>query len=658
MYFDLVNGVEDILPPEKSFQIDAYDLLPIIDFIRSANEKLTNEHNSQENSELSQPDLYQIEWPEGHKLNIRTPFSTSSWSATVKKNENGWFEIEGSVEIDENTRLSIAQLLELMGQSKNRFIRLGDSDFVALSDKLRKQLNALEVIAAHSHGKLQISPFSAALIDSSILYGEMKLNVDPELKEIRQRIIDSSEYKPDIPDTLKATLREYQKEGFQWIARLNSWGAGALLADDMGLGKTVQTIAYLLFKAKEGPALVVAPASVAPNWKTEFEKFAPSLNVEILNFSQNRSLCIADAKAGDVIITTYGLLLSVKDEITSKQWTTAVLDEAHVIKNRGAKTSGVAMQLKTKYRIMLTGTPVQNHLGELWNLFQFVNPGLLGSYDDFSRRFILPIETAGDKARQKDLDRLVHPFMLRRTKEKVLAELPEKTEIYQTVDLSDEEMAVYEIIREKAEQMLESEGSEKVSINTLAEITRLRQAACSAALVEKQWKGKTSKVEALLEALEPIVESGDSVLVFSQFTSFLSIVKKALDKAKVPYLYIDGSVSVKERQKLVEQFQKGECPVFVISLKAGGLGLNLTRANYVFHLDPWWNPAIEQQATDRAYRIGQHNAVTVYHFLSAGTIEEKIKRLHDRKRDLAENILDGTDMSGKITGRQLLEMIR
>lgn len=658
LYFDLVNGVEDILPPEKSFQIDAYDLLPIIDFIRSANEKLTNEHNSQENSELSQPDLYQIEWPEGHKLNIRTPFSTSSWSATVKKNENGWFEIEGSVEIDENTRLSIAQLLELMGQSKNRFIRLGDSDFVALSDKLRKQLNALEVIAAHSHGKLQISPFSAALIDSSILYGEMKLNVDPELKEIRQRIIDSSEYKPDIPDTLKATLREYQKEGFQWIARINSWGAGALLADDMGLGKTVQTIAYLLFKAKEGPALVVAPASVAPNWKTEFEKFAPSLNVEILNFSQNRSLCIADAKAGDVIITTYGLLLSVKDEITSKQWTTAVLDEAHVIKNRGAKTSGVAMQLKTKYRIMLTGTPVQNHLGELWNLFQFVNPGLLGSYDDFSRRFILPIETAGDKARQKDLDRLVHPFMLRRTKEKVLAELPEKTEIYQTVDLSDEEMAVYEIIREKAEQMLESEGSEKVSINTLAEITRLRQAACSAALVEKQWKGKTSKVEALLEALEPIVESGDSVLVFSQFTSFLSIVKKALDKAKVPYLYIDGSVSVKERQKLVEQFQKGECPVFVISLKAGGLGLNLTRANYVFHLDPWWNPAIEQQATDRAYRIGQHNAVTVYHFLSAGTIEEKIKRLHDRKRDLAENILDGTDMSGKITGRQLLEMIR
>ena len=657
LYFDLVNGVEDTLPPEKTFQIDAYDLIPILDFVREANARM--QESVQEGGEEARrhPNLYNVEWPEGHKLNVRSYHTVSSWSASLKKNKNGWFEMEGSVQIDEDTRLSMSQLLDLIRQSRKRYIRLSDSDFLAISEKLRKQLSSLELIAAHSHGRLQISPFSAALLDASVIDGELHLDVDPELKEIRQRILDSSDYKPQVPSALKATLREYQKEGFQWIARLNSWGAGALLADDMGLGKTVQTIAYLLFKAEEGPALVVAPASVAPNWKTEFDKFAPSLNVEVLNFAANRSTCIANAKAGDVIITTYGLLLSVKEEITKKQWTTAVLDEAHVIKNRGAKTSGVAMQIKTKYRVMLTGTPVQNHLGELWNLFQFVNPGLLGSYDDFNRRFIVPIEIGGDKDRQKDLDRLVHPFMLRRTKEKVLAELPEKTEIYQSVELSKEEMAVYETIREKAEQMLEAEGSDKVSMNTLAEITRLRQAACSAQLIEKKWKGKTSKVEALIEALEPIVESGDSVLVFSQFTSFLSIVRKALDKEKIPYLYIDGSVSVKERQALVEKFQNGECPVFIISLKAGGLGLNLTRANYVFHLDPWWNPAIEQQATDRAHRIGQHNAVTVYHFLSAGTIEEKIKRLHERKRDLAENILDGTDMSGKLTGRDLLELI-
>ena len=641
-YYNLVNGVEDTLPPEKTFQVDAFGLLPILDFIR----------------EQGEDSPYVLEWPEGHKLRLNHRYTASQWNASLKKNKNGWFEMEGSVQLDENTKISVADLLDLIGQSRNRFIRLGENEYIALSERLHRQLMSLDALASRQRGHLQMSAFSAALLDTSMVDGELHLEVDPELIEIRKRILDSSEYKPEIPKTLNATLRGYQVEGYQWIARLNSWGAGALLADDMGLGKTIQTITYMLFKANEGPALVVAPASVAPNWKTEIEKFAPSLNVSILNFTTNRSTCISDAKAGDVIICTYGLLLSVKTEITQKEWITVVLDEAHVIKNRGAKTSGVAMQLKSKYRVMLTGTPVQNHLGELWNLFQFVNPGLLGSYEDFSRRFIAPIEVAKDKDRQQQLDRIVHPFMLRRTKEKVLDELPEKTEIYQTVNLSPEEMAVYEIIRERAQKMLESEDPDKVSVNALAEITRLRQASCSAQLVEKNWKGKSSKIEALIEALEPIIESGDAALVFSQFTSFLAIVQKALEKANIPYLYIDGSIPVKERQKLVEQFQAGECPVFVISLKAGGLGLNLTRANYVFHLDPWWNPAIEQQATDRAHRIGQHNAVTVYHFLSSGTIEEKIKRLHEQKRDLAENILEGTDMSGKITGRELLEMIK
>lgn len=640
LYDKLLDGVGECIPMEKTFLMDAYNLLPMLDFIR-------------ENA-----DEYIVEWPEGQRLNIRNRYSASQWSATLKKNKNGWFEMEGNVQLDDNTVVSMAQLMDLVNGSKGRFIRLSEGEYVALSDKLRRQLSSLNAIFSHSRNKLQISPFSAALLDSSIIDGELQLDVDDELKEIRQRILDSSEYKAELPKNINATLRPYQKEGYEWISRLNSWGAGALLADDMGLGKTLQTITFILSKAEEGPALVVAPASVAPNWKTEFDKFAPSLNVHILNFAANRSTCIADAKAGDVVITTYGLLLSVKTEITKKQWNTICLDEAHVIKNRGAKTSAVAMQLRSAYRIMLTGTPVQNHLGELWNLFQFVNPGLLGSYEDFGHRFITPIEVGNDTERQKQLERIIHPFMLRRTKEKVLNELPDKTEIYQSVELSKEELAVYEVIRKKAEAMLEAEDSEKVSINTLAEITRLRQAACSAQLIEKTWKGKTSKVEALIEALEPIVESGDAALVFSQFTSFLAIIQKELKKAKIPYLYIDGSVSVKERTALVEKFQKGECPVFLISLKAGGLGLNLTHANYVFHLDPWWNPAIEQQATDRAYRIGQHNAVTVYHFLAANTIEEKIRRLHEKKRNLADNILEGTDLSSKLTGKDLLEMVR
>ena len=566
-YYNLVNGVEDTLPPEKTFQVDAFGLLLILDFIREQGENCP----------------YAVEWPEGHKLRLSKRSTASQWSASLKKNKNGWFEMEGTVQLDEDTKISVADLLDLIGQSRNRFIRLGEGEYIALSERLHRQLMGLDALASRQRGHLQMSAFSAALLDTSMVDGELQLEVDPELIETRKRILDSSEYKPEIPKTLNATLRGYQVEGYQWIARLNSWGAGALLADDMGLGKTVQTITYLLFKASEGPALVIAPASVAPNWKTEIEKFAPSLNVSILNFIANRSTFISEAKAGDVVICTYGLLLSVKTEITQKEWTTAVLDEAHVIKNRGAKTSGVAMQLKTKYRVMLTGTPVQNHLGELWNLFQFVNPGLLGSYEDFSRRFIGPIEVAKDKERQQQLDHIVHPFMLRRTKEKVLDELPEKTEIYQTVDLSPEEMAVYEIIRENAQQMLESENSEKVSVNALAEITRLRQASCAAQLVEKNWKGKCSKIEALIEALEPIIESGDAALVFSQFTSFLAIVQKALDKANIPYLYIDGTVSVKERQKLVEKFQNGECPVFIIS------EVPERRMSCVHHLTKgWW----------------------------------------------------------------------
>jgi SNF2 family DNA or RNA helicase len=356
------------------------------------------------------------------------------------------------------------------------------------------------------------------------------------------------------------------------------------------------------------------------------------------------------------------LLLSVKEEITSKEWNTICLDEAHFIKNRGAKTSAVAMKLKSKNRIMLTGTPVQNHLGELWNLFQFVNPGLLGSFEDFNRRFIVPIEQNSNRIAQQQLDRLVKPFMLRRTKDKVAKELPDKEEIYQHVDLSEDELLVYEALRRKAEALLMEEKGKSVSVATLAEITRLRQCACDTRLVEKT-KGKTSKKEgskiiALVELLQTILEGSNGILVFSQFTSYLALIKKALDNASIPYLYIDGTVPIKERQQLVEKFQAGECPVFLISLKAGGLGLNLTRANYVVHMDPWWNPAIEAQATDRAHRIGQKQNVTVYHLIAEGTIEEKIQRLHEQKRELVENILDSTDTSHKLTGEQLLEMLR
>ncbi|WP_315357996.1 DEAD/DEAH box helicase, partial [Prevotella denticola] len=332
------------------------------------------------------------------------------------------------------------------------------------------------------------------------------------------------------------------------------------------------------------------------------------------------------------------------------------LDEAHTIKNANTKMSKAAMRLQAQRRVILTGTPIQNHLAELWNLFQFINPGLLGSAEQFKKKFILPIEGDNDKNRQSQLRKLISPFLLRRTKSEVIDELPEKNEIKLPVELSSDEMAMYEVRRRETEERVRANVGDKMS--TLAEITRLRQMACSCSLVDRKWKLPSSKVLAFIDLAESLDESGNRALVFSQFTSFFEEVKQAMDKAKLSYLYLDGSTPMAMREKLVKDFQTGKCPFFLISLKAGGLGLNLTGANYVIHLDPWWNPAIEQQATDRAYRIGQKQNVTVYHLISQHTIEEKILRLHKTKRNLSDSLLEGSDISHAMTQEELLELLQ
>ena len=473
---------------------------------------------------------------------------------------------------------------------------------------------------------------------------------------LRQRIEACSKKIPVVPKTLQAQLRDYQEEGFEWMSRLTAWGAGVCLADDMGLGKTVQTIALLLEQSENGASLIVAPSSVVPNWRNELQRFAPTLNLTILNQSENRSKDIKEAKAGDVIITTYGLLNIQQDDLTGREWNVVCLDEAHTIKNANTKMSKAAMLLKAQHKVILTGTPIQNHLAELWNLFQFINPGLLGSAEQFRKKFILPIEGDNDKARQSQLRRLISPFLLRRTKAEVIDELPAKNEIKLPVELSSEEMAMYEVKRRETEAKILENKADKVS--TLAEITHLRQMACSCSLVDKKWKLPSSKVLAFIDLAESLNDSGNRALVFSQFTSFFEEIKKAMETAKLPYLYLDGSTPMSMREKLVREFQTGKCPFFLISLKAGGLGLNLTGANYVVHLDPWWNPAIEQQATDRAYRIGQQQDVTVYHLISQHTIEEKILRLHKTKRNLSDSLLEGSDISHAMTQEELLELLQ
>lgn len=594
-----------------------------------------------------------VEWPEGQRLRMHAPHP-SDWNIALT-HRGQWFEIEGEVTLNDNAVISAQQLLQALANSHGGYVQLQNGDYLWLSNKLRKQLDALECMATSENNHPAISTLQTSML-ADIVNGEISIQHDKELFEFKDRIEQAEETTPETPPDLQATLRPYQAEGFQWMMKLGAWGAGACLADDMGLGKTVQTIAFLLAHASEGAALVVAPASVVPNWKNEIMRFAPSLKVHVLAEHANRQSLVQKADAHDIVLATYGLMASIQDILTQKTWATLCLDEAHNIKNRGTKTSAACMLLQGHYRIILTGTPLQNHLGELWNLFQFINPGLLGSYEQFHTKYIQPIEQQQDQQRQQQLQTLVAPFMLRRTKQAVAKELPPKTEITLDIHLTDDEMALYEVLRREAQQQFDEEGG-KLSLNTLAAITKLRQTACSAQLTDLSWTAGSSKVNAFMELAEGIVDAGNSVLVFSQFTSFLQIVAQALKEAHLPFLYLDGTATIKQREQLVADFQKGKAPIFLISLKAGGVGLNLTAANYVIHLDPWWNPAIQQQATDRAYRIGQKQAVTVYHLISHHTIEEKIIRLHQSKLALSESILQGADQSLKLSAQDMLEML-
>jgi len=623
------------------WRLDPYSLLDLLEWIPE------------------QGDDFILEWPEGQQIRL-SQTNPTNWNISLKE-KAGWFEVEGEVPIDEKTVLSIGQLLQLLEDGHGRFIQLQDGQYLRLTDSLRRQLSRLDSVAQTHRGKTRISPLGAGLI-ADYLDGEISIQRPEKINKMRQLIHASKELQANIPDELNASLRDYQADGFRWMDRLASWGAGACLADDMGLGKTIQTITFLLHKKKEGASMVVAPASVVANWKKEIARFAPSLRTTVLNelSGDERREAVEQAQEGDAILTTYGLLISEEESLTAKNWNVICLDEAHSIKNASTKSSGVCMQLQAKNRIILTGTPIQNHLGELWNLFQFINPGLLGSYEQFTQKYINPIEGGHDKDRQQQLKRIIQPFMLRRTKQEVVSELPDKQEITLPIQLSTEEMSIYELIRLEAKSQLEEDAAVggSASVNALAMITKLRMASCAASLAQKKWTGPSSKLDAFSELVSEICSTGNHVLVFSQFTSFLEMAKGQLEKEGITdFLYLDGSTTLKKRNQMVEQFQSGKATIFLISLKAGGLGLNLTNANYVIHLDPWWNPAIEQQATDRAYRIGQQQKVTVYHLISEHTIEEKIVRLHQTKRDLADSLLEGTDMSHKLTASDLLAML-
>jgi superfamily II DNA or RNA helicase len=602
-------------------------------------------------------DIAVIEWPEGERFKIKKFASFANLNLSVK-GRGHWFEMDGELRVDEETVLSIKQLLELSNKSKGRFIELKKGEFLALSDEFKKRLDELNSFASIDKSGVKLNKFAATAI-GEIAESAASFHTDKQWKDFQKRIRQSGKMEIALPATLDAELRPYQEEGFRWMARLAEWDAGACLADDMGLGKTVQTIAILLHRAELGPALVVCPASVVGNWINELRKFAPTLNPINLR-NTNREETFNNLANYDVLVLTYGLLQSEEERIGGRTWSTAVLDEAHAIKNNQTKSSKAAMNIQAGFRVMLTGTPIQNHLGELWNLFNFCNPGLLGTLPQYNERFVNPLQGGDSSSQRQHLKKLISPFILRRTKNVVLDELPPKTEITHSIELSDAEMAFYEAIRRQAIENIEtSEGpTGQKHLKALAEITRLRLACCNAALVDKKLDLPSSKLEAFFEITNDLLANKHRALVFSQFIGHLAIVRNELDKRKITYQYLDGSSPLPEREASVKAFQAGKGDLFLISLKAGGLGLNLTAADFVIHLDPWWNPAIEDQASDRAHRIGQNRPVTIYRLVARNTIEEKILQLHSTKRDMADSLLEGSDQSAKMSTDDLLNLLK
>jgi superfamily II DNA or RNA helicase len=450
---------------------------------------------------------------------------------------------------------------------------------------------------------------------------------------------------PD-PAHFRATLRPYQQEGLAWLQRLRRHRLGGILADDMGLGKTVQTLAHLALESEQGrlrkPSLIVAPVSVIGNWGQEIRRFAPELTPLTLHGARRKE-SFASIGHADVVITGYPLLLQDSEILLAQEFYLVILDEAQMIKNPRAKVSQMARLLRAEHRICLTGTPMENHLGELWSLFDFLQPGLLGDEKQFQRHYRTPIEKNGDRSRFQALTRRIAPFVLRRTKDAVAKELPPKTQIVEPIVLDERQRDLYDGIRltmqRRVREIIQSQALARSHITVLDALLRLRQACCDPRLVNTDADTQSipsAKMDWLLTALPELVAEGRRILLFSQFTSMLRLIEAAVTQLAIPYCLLTGETQ--HRAAVVERFQAGQVPLFLISLKAGGTGLNLTAADTVIHYDPWWNPAAEAQATDRAHRIGQDKPVFVYKLIAQGTVEEKIMQLQADKHALASQL--------------------
>lgn len=601
------------------------------------------------------PGIASLVWPRGQPVRVRR-LERGSLRVSVSGGREG-FLLEGLAAPPEGADVGLSELLAA-ARGDSRFVPMGEGVYLALTRELKRWLADLEALGEADGKGLRLPRNAGAWLEDAL--EGMAVEADAVARADMGRLRRSEEEAAEPPRELRASLRPYQEDGFRWAMRLAAAGYGGCLADDMGLGKTLQAIAVLLARAAGGPALILAPTSVAGNWRSEIERFAPGLEVGMYGEGERRET-LAASGPGRVVIASYGLFALAEERFAAVRWHTLVADEAQAIKNAEARRSQAAFGLEADFRLALTGTPIENRLADLWSIMRFTNPGLLGSRERFARRFASPIEKERDRGAQRTLRRLIGPFILRRTKAQVLPELPPRSETLLRVEPGAAEAEHYEALRREAVEAAGralADDRERARIHILAQLTRLRRVACDPRLATPEFPEPGAKLRAFSDLAAGLSGSGHKALVFSQFVDFLHLLQAPLDAAGIPYPYLDGSTPAAERSRRIAAFQAGEGDIFLISLKAGGFGLNLTAADYVVITDPWWNPAAEEQAMGRAHRLGQRRPVTAYRLLTRNTVEERIVRLHGEKLALAEGLLSevggaplrcGDDLAALIT---------
>ncbi|MEW6676694.1 MAG: DEAD/DEAH box helicase [Pseudomonadota bacterium] len=607
---------------------------------------------------------WSIEVPDDFRHYILEP---EAWEAELGEEDNGWFSLSMGIVV-EGERLPLAPLLADLFRGDSRWLepaklkRIKNTELVQLTlpggRRVRVTAERIKPLATTlidlfdnvpASGELRVTQLDAPRLEALTDTRHWQFKGADAVRVMAEKLQGSQGIQPvPAPPGFAFALRSYQQEGLAWLQYLRAQGLGGILADDMGLGKTAQTLAHLLTEKQAGrltrPALVVLPTSLVFNWQREAERCAPALKVLSLH-GKARAAAFDRIPEHDVCLTTYPLLWRDEAELLKHEYSSLILDEAQTVKNAQARAAAVVRKLQARHRLCLTGTPLENHLGELWAQFDFLLPGLLGDSKQFARTWRTPIEKQGDPVRRELLARRLAPFILRRKKEDVARELPEKTIIVRSVELEGGQRDLYEAVRSamdvKVQEEIASKGFNRSQIVILDALLKLRQVCCDPRLlrtVQAAEKVKErAKLDLLMDMLPELVEEGRKVLVFSQFTTMLELIAESLDKAGIGHVSLTGQTIARER--VVAEFQAGLVPVFLISLKAGGVGLNLTTADTVIHFDPWWNPAAENQATDRAHRIGQKNRVFVYKLVVAGSIEERIVALQEKKAALAEGVL-------------------